>query len=66
MVTIEQISNFEPELEFIKFILSNSPQLQEMKVIQGEVIAYEDELSVWRKLLRFRRASPRAEIVMVE
>ena len=65
-MTIEQISNFEPELEFIKFILANSPLLQEMKVIQSEDIVDEDELSMWRELLRFRRASPRAEIVMVE
>ena len=66
LVTTEQISNFEPELEFIKFILANASGLEELEVIQSLDIVDEDKLNLWRVLLRFRRASPRAEVVVIE
>ena len=38
LVTMEEISNYEPELEFIKFILVNSLELEEMEFIPSEDI----------------------------
>ena len=40
--------------------------LEELEVIKSEDIVDEDTLNLWKELLRFRRASPRAEVVMVE
>lgn len=63
---MEEISNFEPELEFIKFILASSPSLEEMEVLRSEDTVGEDERKMWKELMRFRRASPKAEVIYLQ
>lgn len=65
-VKMEEISNFEPELEFIKFILASSPSLEQMEVLRSEDTVDEEERKMWKELMRFRRASPKAEVIYLQ
>jgi hypothetical protein len=58
-VTIGTISGFRPELDFIRFLLLNSPMLEKMTVkplgnVRPEFVT---------ELIRFKRASGEAEII---
>lgn len=51
------------ELEFINFLLTNSPVLEKMTV---KPVSNDKGYDVLKELVRFRRASVRAEIVYLD
>ncbi|KAL3734770.1 hypothetical protein ACJRO7_024014 [Eucalyptus globulus] len=61
-ISMDGFSGSEPELEFVKFLLTSSPNLQEM-TIQPESTSGEGKLL--RELLRSRRASTQAEVFFI-
>lgn len=53
------------EMEFTKFLLSRSPELKIMSIMPcGYVI--DGRLNMLIELVRFRRASPQAEIIFIK
>ncbi|WCJ35310.1 F-box/RNI-like superfamily protein [Euphorbia peplus] len=54
------INGFKPELDFIEFLLSNSPVLERMTVKPG---SDDGERELLKELLRFQRASIHARII---
>lgn len=62
-VKMEDVCNFEPELEFMKFILATSPVLEELEVTRSEDTMDEEERRMWKEVMRFRRASPKAQVI---
>lgn len=60
---IAGISGLRSELEFINFVLSNSPFLERMTVKPSSL---DGGLELMKELLRFRRASTRAEIIYLD
>lgn len=54
------ISGFKPELDFVNFLLSNSPVLEKMTI---RPCSEEGGMELTKELLRFRRASIQAEII---
>ena len=63
IVKVTGVYGFISDLEMIKFILSNSPVLEKMVVKPASVNGGCDFV---KKLLRFRRASGRAEIIYLD
>lgn len=64
VVKMTEISGVPHEMEFIKFLLENSPVLEMVSIACSFVM--EERLSMLVELVRFRRASPRAEIVFIQ
>ncbi|XP_042517611.1 F-box/FBD/LRR-repeat protein At1g13570-like [Macadamia integrifolia] len=62
VVHISQFYGIEIELVLVKFILANSPVLETMKICH-EINDTDTVLTLSKELLRFKRASPQAEIV---
>lgn len=62
VISMDGFSGSEPELEFIKFLLTSSPNLQKM-TIRPESTSGEGKLL--RELLRSRRASTQAEVIFI-
>ncbi|KAJ7954002.1 F-box/FBD/LRR-repeat protein [Quillaja saponaria] len=65
IMNIAKSYGLQPELEFIKYILSRSPLLE---IVRFEhkiqlVIDYAQPFRIQGELLRFRRASPKAQII---
>ncbi|KAF8407752.1 hypothetical protein HHK36_006888 [Tetracentron sinense] len=62
VVKVYFIAGLRPDLQFLKFLLVNSPVLEILRVnlTLGIII---DETKTLKELLRFRRASARAEII---
>ncbi|XP_061346439.1 F-box/FBD/LRR-repeat protein At1g13570-like [Gastrolobium bilobum] len=63
-VRIHRITGVKSELDFISFLLLHSPVLERMTV--KAVLNGGLEFMLMEELLRFRRASPRAEIIYQE
>ena len=61
-VHISLFSGSRPELEFIKLILANSPMLEKMHIEPNSQESGK-VLGMLKELLRFGRASPKAEII---
>ncbi|KAK7291158.1 hypothetical protein RIF29_06082 [Crotalaria pallida] len=61
-VRIDGISGIKPELDFISFLLLYSPMLEGMTVKPALIEGSE----LMKELLRFRRASGRAEIIYLD
>ncbi|RWR81201.1 F-box/RNI-like superfamily protein isoform 1 [Cinnamomum micranthum f. kanehirae] len=51
------------DLEFVRYILSNAPVLETMKVYTYEYLEEQEVSRIKNELMRFRRASTRAEII---
>ncbi|KAG8639051.1 hypothetical protein MANES_14G093700v8 [Manihot esculenta] len=64
IVKMTDMSGVPHEMEFIKFLLANSPVL-EMMTIAPCVYVIDGRLSMLIELLRFRRASAQAEILFI-
>ena len=62
-VRIDGIFGAKPELDFISFLLIYSPVLERMTVKPTSV---NGGLEMMKELLRFRRASVRAEIIYID
>ncbi|CAN0876706.1 F-box/FBD/LRR-repeat protein At1g13570 [Linum grandiflorum] len=60
-VKMTDMSGLPHEMELIKFLLANSPALEVMSITPS-VYATDSRLDMLIELLRFRRASPEAEI----
>jgi len=63
LVKIVGISGIRSELDCIKFLLSNSPVLEQMTVKPASI---EGGWELVKELLRFRRASTQAEVIYLE
>lgn len=61
-VRIDGISGIKPELDFISFLLLYSPVLEKMTVKPVSNTGTE----LMKELLRFRRASGRAEVIYLD
>ena len=59
------MSGVPHEMEFIKFLLANSPALETMS-ISPCVYVMDGRLNMLIELLRFRRASAQAEILFIQ
>ncbi|KAK9276598.1 hypothetical protein L1049_006133 [Liquidambar formosana] len=55
-----------PELELIKILLARSPALEKMFIERDVSIDKNAELYMTIELMRFRRASSKAEIIYLE
>ncbi|POO03185.1 F-box domain containing protein [Trema orientale] len=66
LVKIFSIGDSQPELDFIKFMLSKSPVLERMIVRPAKALGLRDELGFTKKCIRFMRASVRAEIIWLD
>ncbi|CAI0552735.1 unnamed protein product [Linum tenue] len=64
-VTMTDMSGVPHEMEFIKFLLANSPMLEEMS-ISPCVYVMDCRMNMLIELLKFRRASGQAEILFVQ
>ncbi|KAE9454459.1 hypothetical protein C3L33_13616, partial [Rhododendron williamsianum] len=64
-VDMKTFSGTKPELEFIKLLLAKSLMLETM-LIELEAQNVADELRILEELTRFRRASPQAEMILVD
>ncbi|XP_042504104.1 F-box/FBD/LRR-repeat protein At1g13570-like [Macadamia integrifolia] len=64
VVNIFRLLGMKMELEFIKFILANSPVLETMNIILA--MNGIDKGLLLKELLRLKRASPQAEICVLE
>lgn len=62
-VKIAGISGLKQELNFINFLLANSPVLERMTVKPASV---DGAWEMLKELLRFRRASVQAEVVYID
>lgn len=62
-VKIACISGSRPELDFINFLLAKSPVLETMTV---KPVSVDGGWELLKELLRFRRASVRAEIIYLD
>ncbi|KAK9023231.1 hypothetical protein V6N11_003456 [Hibiscus sabdariffa] len=60
LVTVSGISGVKSEMDFLKFLLSNSPVLERLTLKPEH---QEDECALMKELLRFRRASIYAEVI---
>lgn len=63
VVKIACISGSRPELDFINFLLAKSPVLETMTV---KPVSVDGGWELLKELLRFRRASVRAEIIYLD
>ncbi|KAL6212954.1 hypothetical protein ACLB2K_018169 [Fragaria x ananassa] len=63
LVRIISTSNTQPEVDFIEFLLSNSPVLEKMTVKPASINCGWELV---KKLLRFKRVSANAEIIYLE
>ncbi|XP_062111251.1 F-box/FBD/LRR-repeat protein At1g13570 isoform X1 [Humulus lupulus] len=66
LVKMTYMSGVPHEMEFIKFLLSRSPVLETMSVAPCSLCAIVRRLHMLTELVRFRRASPQAEIVFIQ
>lgn len=64
-VKMSDMSGVPHEMEFIKFLLRNSPKLEIMSITPS-VYVTEGRVNMLIELVRFRRASAQAEIVFVQ
>lgn len=64
-VKMTEMSNVPHEMEFIKFLLCRSPVLERMSIAPC-VYVMDGRLNMLIELVRFRRASARAEILFIQ
>ncbi|KAI0520164.1 hypothetical protein KFK09_007635 [Dendrobium nobile] len=63
-VRLAELVGVRAEVEFIEFILSGASRLESLFIkLDGEA---PDEIKVYKEIMRFRRASSRAEIVILD
>ncbi|KAK4434308.1 F-box/FBD/LRR-repeat protein [Sesamum alatum] len=62
-VKINDLSGSEPEMEFLKLLLSAATALMKLEVMSKYACAIEEESKILKELVRFRRASIKAEII---
>ncbi|GLT91707.1 hypothetical protein SLE2022_095830 [Rubroshorea leprosula] len=63
-VKMTDMSGVPHEMEFIKFLLANSPVLESMTI--SPCVVMDGKVHMLIELLRFRRASPQAEILFIQ
>ncbi|TYH18554.1 hypothetical protein ES288_A05G281100v1 [Gossypium darwinii] len=63
LVKVSGISGVKSDMDFIKFLLSNSPVLEQLTV---KPASQEGEWELMKELLRFRRASIYAEVIYLD
>ncbi|KAM7484489.1 hypothetical protein LguiA_000498 [Lonicera macranthoides] len=64
-VKMADLSGVPHEMEFIRFLLGNAPMLEIMSITPS-VYVTEGRLNMLIELVRFRRASARAEIIFIQ
>ncbi|XP_077215644.1 F-box/FBD/LRR-repeat protein At1g13570-like [Tasmannia lanceolata] len=63
ILEVKSISGVKPELEFIKVLLVNSPVLEKLIIRCSSTTNVKSKVMIMKELMRFRRASARAEII---
>ena len=63
VVRIVDVVGLRPELDFIKFLLANSPTLEKLTV---KPASNDGGLELLKELVRYRRASVQAEVIYVD
>ncbi|XP_076899549.1 F-box/FBD/LRR-repeat protein At1g13570-like [Bidens hawaiensis] len=61
---IDNLNNYEPELEFVKFILTRSRNLKKVTLVKNYMLKENQKLDMLKVLLNAPRASPTVEIVV--
>lgn len=61
---IEDFANLNPELEFVKLILTKAPVLKKLSIFLDEQVTNEEEMVILRTLLRSPRESRVVEIIV--
>ncbi|XP_020576175.1 F-box/FBD/LRR-repeat protein At1g13570-like isoform X2 [Phalaenopsis equestris] len=64
MVRLTELVGVRNEMEFIEFILSTASRLESL-IIQVDVIGHE-KVELFKEIMRFRRSSPIAEIIILD
>ncbi|THG05462.1 hypothetical protein TEA_008164 [Camellia sinensis var. sinensis] len=64
-VKMTDMSGVPHEMEFIKFLLRNSPMLETMSITPS-VYVTDGRLNMLIELVRFRRASAQADIIFIK
>ena len=65
-VEMHLLTGAEPEMQFVKLLLACSPALEKMKIVLKEDNPSTEELGILKKLIRFPRASPKAELILLD
>uniref|UniRef100_A0A5B7BWP8 F-box domain-containing protein n=1 Tax=Davidia involucrata TaxID=16924 RepID=A0A5B7BWP8_DAVIN len=65
-VTMQRVRGSKPELEFMEYFLACSPILDLMLIERHKDIDANAELRMSRELMRFSRASPKAQIIYLD
>lgn len=65
IVKMIDMSGVQPEMEFIKFMLKNSPVLEVMSIQPGASVV-NGTINMLTELVRYRRASSRVEVFFVQ
>ncbi|XP_008798803.2 F-box/FBD/LRR-repeat protein At1g13570-like isoform X1 [Phoenix dactylifera] len=63
-LTVTEILGVGPEMELIEFVLANSPVLETLFIRLDNDVC--DEVKIYKQIMRFRRASTRAEIINLD
>lgn len=63
-VKLTEILGVEPEMELIEFILASSPVLETLYIRLDNDAS--EEVKIYKQIMRFRRASARAEIINLD
>ncbi|KAF5733974.1 hypothetical protein HS088_TW16G00415 [Tripterygium wilfordii] len=66
VVKILEVSGVPAELELMKILLAASSSLEKLEILPREEKSIETEYKILRELIRFRRASPKAEIMFLD
>lgn len=64
-VKVSDMSGVPHEMEFLRFVLANSPVLEVMSILPGVYVSC-GRMNMLIDLLRFRRASAQAEIIFIQ
>lgn len=59
---MSNVSGYRPELQFIKYLLANAPELEKMNIMYGISEIDMEFVKTLVELTGFRRASQKAEI----
>lgn len=65
IVKMTDMCGVSQEMELIKFLLANSPALEKMRIVPC-IYTTELKVAMLVELVRYRRASPTAEIMFIQ
>ena len=66
IVDMTRLERSRPELLFIKLLLAHSPSLNKLTIIPSETSDALQRFNIAKDIMRFPRASPKAEIIYLD